>query len=130
MVLGIPPKPGQLFSGVFMGIEFQGSDCLLKAQKAVEVVEHLFVAHRVECIQAAVGVEAFGFHLQTPKHHFVHATVDTIVEFLPVPVQANLQDVEGPFFCRVLAKGGSPVIRHISKPWMTRFGFCWSTCSK
>lgn len=111
---GIALKPSHLLAGVDTRILLDFLHGKVECPFAVEVLEQLLVSHSVERIVIFVRIDAAHFVQQSVGHHLIHPAVNTVVKFLPVTRQANLDNAERPGLRLPGAEGGVGLAGHIT----------------
>lgn len=106
---GILFKPGQLSFGIVTGIDFDVGDSLVERAGAVEIIEELLIADRLQGFMRTPGKQTFYFFEQSLLHHCVYPVVDAVVEFFFRQFQADEPGVER-------ALPGSPASKRKDRP--------------
>jgi hypothetical protein len=104
VVVEVATKPGELFSGVLVGVKLDLLHSLIQGAVAIEISEQLLIANSVQRIEPTMGQQPSGFIQQPLRHHLLHPLVDTLVESLSVHIQAKFDDVERTFLGRLSTK--------------------------
>ena len=87
-------EPRLLFFGVTPRVLLYHLDGVVACPSAIEVVEQLFVADRVQRIQLSVRIQVACLVFQTIVQHVPHTSVDALVQLGTWTRETNLDNVE------------------------------------